>query len=92
MNEWKIYKLIDFVEINPTESLKKGTLAKKIGMDLLQPYTRAIPSYTTEFYSGGTKFRNGDTIMTLSKILCKWQGLIKNGNTPVKKYSKLINC
>ena len=29
---------------------------------------------------------------TLSKILCKWQGLIKNGNTPVKKYSKLINC
>ena len=63
MNEWKIYKLIDFVEINPTESLKKGTLAKKIGMDLLQPYTRAIPSYTTEFYSGGTKFRNGDTIM-----------------------------
>ena len=63
MNEWKIYKLIDFVEINPTESLKKGTLAKKIGMDLLQPYTRTIPSYTTEFYSGGTKFRNGDTIM-----------------------------
>ena len=32
------------------------------------------------------------TIKTLSKILCKWQGLIKNGNTPVKKYSKLINC
>ena len=30
--------------------------------------------------------------LTLSKILCKWQGLIKNGNTPVKKYSKLINC
>ena len=32
------------------------------------------------------------TSVTLSKILCKWQGLIKNGNTPVKKYSKLINC
>ena len=63
MNEWKEYKLADFVEMNPTESLKKGSLAKKIGMDLLQPYTRAVSSYTIEPYSGGTKFRNGDTIM-----------------------------
>jgi len=63
MNEWKEYKLADFVEMNPTESLKKGSLAKKIGMDLLQPFTRAVSSYTIEPYSGGTKFRNGDTIM-----------------------------
>ena len=31
MEEWKEYKLSDIVEINPTESLKKGTVAKKIG-------------------------------------------------------------
>lgn len=63
MEEWKEYKLQEIVDINPTESLKKGTVAKKIGMDILQPYTRAIPSYTLEPFSGGTKFRNGDTIM-----------------------------
>lgn len=63
MEEWKEYKLSDIVEINPTESLKKGTVAKKIGMDVLQPYCRAIPSFSFEPYTGGTKFKNGDTIM-----------------------------
>ena len=63
MEEWKEYKLSDIVEINPTESLKKGTVAKKIDMDILQPYCRSIPSYSLEPYTGGTKFKNGDTIM-----------------------------
>lgn len=63
MEDWKEYKLGEVVEINPTESLKKGTIAKKIGMDILQPFNRAIPSYTLEAFSGGTKFKNGDTIM-----------------------------
>lgn len=63
MEEWKECKLKDIVEINPTESLKKGTVAKKIGMDILQPYSRSIPSYSLDPYTGGTKFKNGDTIM-----------------------------
>ena len=63
VEEWKECKLGDIVEINPTESLKKGTVAKKIGMDVLQPYCRAIPSFSFEPYTGGTKFKNGDTIM-----------------------------
>ena len=63
MEEWKKYKLADVVEINPTESLKKGIVAKKIGMDILQPYCRSISSFSLEPYTGGTKFKNGDTIM-----------------------------
>lgn len=63
VEDWKECKLKDIVEINPTESLKKGTVAKKIGMDVLQPYCRAIPSFSFEPYTGGTKFKNGDTIM-----------------------------
>ena len=63
MNYYNTNYLKDIVDINPAESLKKGTVAKKIGMDILQPYTRSIPSYTFEPFSGGTKFRNGDTIM-----------------------------
>ena len=61
--DWKECKLGEIVEMNPTESIKKGTVAKKIGMDLLQPFCRSISSFTTEAYSGGAKFRNKDTIM-----------------------------
>lgn len=32
-------------------------------MDKLQPFCRDIPEYEMETFSGGTKFRNGDTIM-----------------------------
>ena len=32
-------------------------------MDKLQPFTRDIPGYELEMFSGGSKFRNGDTIM-----------------------------
>ena len=62
-SEWSIKKLSDIAEFNPKESISKGTVAKKIGMDKLQPFCRDIPGYEWEAFSGGTKFRNGDTIM-----------------------------
>ncbi len=63
MSEWKEYKLVDFAEINPTERLHKGTFAKKVAMEVLQPFTKKISSFSLEEYKGGVKFRNGDTIM-----------------------------
>ncbi len=60
---WKIAKLKDYIEINPKESIAKGTIAKKIAMDKLQPFCRDIPEYEFAEFTGGTKFRNGDTIM-----------------------------
>ncbi len=63
MGEWKEYILKDFAEINPTERLPKGSIAKKIAMETLQPFTKKISSYSVEEYKGGMKFRNGDTIM-----------------------------
>lgn len=62
-SEWKVVKLSDIAEFNPREALPKGTIAKKVAMDKLQPFCRDIPSYEIEAFSGGTKFRNGDTIM-----------------------------
>ena len=56
-------KLSDFIQINPRETLPKGTPAKKVSMDKVQPFTRDISSFEIEAYSGGAKFRNGDTIM-----------------------------
>ncbi len=63
MEEWKKYRLDDFIEFNPTISLKKGTVARKITMDQLIPHSRDIYSWVYEAYSGGAKFQNGDTIM-----------------------------
>ncbi len=62
-SEWTVKKLSEIADFNPRESLAKGTIAKKVGMDKLQPFCRDIPSYEVEAFSGGTKFRNGDTIM-----------------------------
>jgi len=62
-SEWATVRLSDIAEINPRENLAKGTLAKKIGMEKLQPFTRDVSAFERETFSGGTKFRNGDTIM-----------------------------
>ena len=62
-SNWKLTRLGDIIEFNPKESVKKGTLAKKIAMDKLQPFCRDISEYSIEEFSGGSKFRNGDTIM-----------------------------
>jgi type I restriction enzyme S subunit len=59
----KKLKISSFIEINPREILNKGVLAKKVGMDKLQPFCRDIVEYEIVKYSGGVKFRNGDTIM-----------------------------
>lgn len=58
-----IARLLEYIEVNPKEVLSKGTVARKISMDKLQPFCRDIPEYELAEFSGGTKFRNGDTIM-----------------------------
>ncbi len=62
-SKWTIKKLSEIAEFNPQESLPKGVMAKKVAMDKLEPFCRDIPSYVLEKFYGGTKFRNGDTIM-----------------------------
>ena len=62
-SDWQVKKLGDIVEFNPTERLPKGAIAKKIPMDILQPFTKDIFQYELQPYNGGAKFRNGDTIM-----------------------------
>lgn len=62
-SEWYKTKFSDIVEINPKESIAKGTVAKKIPMDKLLSFNRDIPECVYEEYKGGTKFRNEDTIM-----------------------------
>ena len=63
MGEWLEKRMDEIADFNPRESLPKGTIAKKIAMDKLQPFCRDVPGFEMEAFSGGTKFRNGDTIM-----------------------------
>lgn len=63
MAEWIEKKMEDIADFNPRESLIKGSVAKKIAMDKLQPFCRDIPNFEIESFFGGTKFRNNDTIM-----------------------------
>ena len=53
----------DFIEFNPRLSIKKGTIATKVAMDKLQPFTKKIPEAEKAPFTGGSKFCNGDTIM-----------------------------
>lgn len=62
-SEWITRSISDIAQINPRESISKGSVAKKIPMDVLQPFTRDVPGYQMEEFKGGTKFRNMDTIM-----------------------------
>lgn len=62
-NNWRVYKLSDFMDFNPAETIVKGAIAKKISMEVLKPFCRDISDYENVEYSGGTKFRNSDTIM-----------------------------
>ncbi len=52
-------------------------------MDKLQPFCRDITEFELESFSGGTKFRNGDTIMA------RITPCLENGKTAKVKQSNV---
>lgn len=70
------YKRLDeIIDFNPTETLKKGSICKKISMDKLGIFSKHIDSFEIEKYNGGMKFRNGDT------LLARITPCLENGKT-----------
>ena len=63
VGQWIEVRAADFIEFNPRMNLKKGTIATKVAMDKLQPFTKKIPETEKASFTGGSKFCNGDTIM-----------------------------
>jgi len=63
MDNWKEIELEEYVEVNPRISLAKHTLATKVAMECVEPFSKKIARYEIDEYKGGVKFRNGDTIM-----------------------------
>lgn len=74
-NDWKEVSLDEVILFNPRESLKKGTKAKKIGIDKLAEFQRKITGYEYAEFKSGTKFRNGDT------LLARITPCLENGKT-----------
>ncbi len=74
-NEWREEKLEDVIEFNPSETIKRGKVVKKIGMDKLMPFQRKIEGFVVTKYTSGTKFRNGDT------LLARITPCLENGKT-----------
>ena len=63
MNDWKWVKLSEIIDFNPKEQLLKGSISKKIAMEKIEPFTRDISEFERLEFKGGTKFRNGDTLI-----------------------------
>jgi len=59
---WKMTTLGEVADVNPTEFLKKGKVAKYVAMESIELFTRRISNFTLKEFHGGMKFRNGDIL------------------------------
>ena len=66
---------MEIIDFNPKETLRKGQRAKKIAMEQLRPFSKTPMGYCEEFYNGGAKFKNGDT------LLARITPCLENGKT-----------
>lgn len=63
------------IKFNPSESITKGKVAKKIPMGALTEFQRKINGFEYSEYKSGPKFRNGDT------LVAKITPCLENGKT-----------
>ncbi|OAB29663.1 type I restriction enzyme, S subunit [Flavobacterium fryxellicola] len=75
MNKWKQTSIGEFIDFNPSESIKKDKIARKIPMDKLGTFQRKINGSEHSKYSAGPKFRNEDT------LVAKITPCLENGKT-----------
>lgn len=72
---WVESSLSDIALVNPRESISKGTIAANIPMDCIDSFSKKIQRYYSKGFQGGTKFRNGDT------LLARITPCLENGKT-----------
>lgn len=74
-SKWKWMRCDEFIDFNPQETLKKGTVAKKVSMENIVPHQKHIDLFSTEKYKEGSKFRNNDI------LFAKITPSLENGKT-----------
>jgi type I restriction enzyme S subunit len=75
MTNWRNVEIGNVIDFNPSESIKKGSLAKKIPMDKLTVFEKKIKGFEVSEYKAGPKFKNGDT------LVAKITPCLENGKT-----------
>ncbi|WBU87966.1 restriction endonuclease subunit S [Cellulophaga omnivescoria] len=72
---WVETTLNEVAQINPRESIKKGDIKTNIPMACIDSFSKKIYSFDKKTFKGGTKFRNGDT------LLARITPCLENGKT-----------
>ena len=80
MSKWRKKQLQEIAFLKPTETLKKGDIAPNIPMANIKEFQRDVLKIDYGEFRGGTKFRNGDT------LLAKITPCLENGKTA------FVNC
>ena len=80
MSKWRKKQLQEIAFLKPTENLKKGDIAPNIPMANIKEFQRDVVKIDYGEFRGGTKFRNGDT------LLAKITPCLENGKTA------FVNC
>ncbi|MBQ7649456.1 MAG: restriction endonuclease subunit S [Victivallales bacterium] len=68
------------IQFNPSERLKKGETCRKVAMEHVHVFSRCITEWENVTYNGGTKFRNGDT------LLARITPCLENGKTAMVSF------
>jgi type I restriction enzyme S subunit len=79
---WKYGKLSDIAMVNPQRNLKKGVHAPYLEMANLPTHGSFPSNWETKIFSGGMKFKNGDT------ILARITPCLENGKTAYINFMK----
>ena len=80
MSKWRKKQLQEIAFLKPTETLRKGDIAPNIPMANIKEFQRDVVKIDYGEFRGGTKFRNGDT------LLAKITPCLENGKTA------FVNC
>ena len=72
---WKACPMTDCIEVNPSRTLKKGTLANYLDMANVPTNSARVQDVVVREFSSGSKFRNGDT------LLARITPCLENGKT-----------
>lgn len=72
---WVMTTLSEEALINPRESIKKGEIKVNVPMACIDSFTKKINLFERKKFKGGTKFRNGDT------LLARITPCLENGKT-----------
>ena len=62
--EWRLMRFDEAVDVNPPVPLERGSAYPFVDMQAVDPGSRTVEAVDLkEFTGGGSRFRNGDTLM-----------------------------